>query len=217
MDWLSLKQGNGYIRVCMKVHYIILATCKYLKLSIIKRFLKTGMYKKYCGLYAQKRPPGGLRVCVACRHILFGLWDCFKKNVFSFLIQHLKIRRFHIKIRISNFSWKVESSGNAGPQQQAPEHGLPPPFVSLALIHGCGPPVCGHLSLAPSGQGSSEQWESANTRARVSRINMFHYQPKPLQLCFLNSNQEFLKTSTWTVLVYITQAVIGNTWRVKTL
>lgn len=35
---------------------------------------------------------------------------------------------------------------------------------------------------------------------------MFHYQPKPLELCFLNSNQKFLKTSTWTVLVYITQS-----------
>ena len=39
---------------------------------------------------------------------------------------------------------------------------------------------------------------------------MFHYQPKPLELCFLNSNQKFLNTSTWTVLVYITQ---GSDWK----
>lgn len=54
------------------------------------------MYKKYCGLYTQKMPLGGLRVCVACRHILFGLSTILKK-FFSFLIQHLKIRRLHIK------------------------------------------------------------------------------------------------------------------------
>lgn len=57
----------------MKVHYMILSTCKCWKLSIIKRFLKTSMYKKHCGLYTQSMPPGGLGVCVVSRRILFGL------------------------------------------------------------------------------------------------------------------------------------------------
>ena len=32
----------------------------------------------------EEMPPGGPRVCVACRHILFGLWGCFFKKIFLF-------------------------------------------------------------------------------------------------------------------------------------
>lgn len=154
-------------------------------------------------------------MCVAYGHILFRLWDCFKKKnnkvVWFFFVfdPTLKNRKVSYKNQLSTSLEKAERSGDTGPQQQALEFGLPPPFVSLAPIHRYAPPptpVCDHLSLAPRGQGSAEQQERANTRARGSRITMFHYQPKPLELCFLNSNQKFLKTSTWTVLVHITQS-----------
>lgn len=68
-------------------------------------FLKHSMCKKYCGLHTQKMPLGGLRVCVWPADIL--CLDCgLFKNVISFFIQHLKIR-LHIKISISNLSWKL--------------------------------------------------------------------------------------------------------------
>ena len=66
-----------------------------------------------------------------------------------------------------------------------------------AVIIEFGPPCTGLLRAVT---------ESANTRARVSKIHMLHYQPKPLELCVLNSNQKFLNTGTWTVLAYITQS-----------
>lgn len=68
----------------MRAHYIILATCKIFEIIHNKKVLKIGMYKKYCGLCAQKMPPGGLRACVACRHILFGLWGTAFKKMFFF-------------------------------------------------------------------------------------------------------------------------------------
>lgn len=128
---------------------------------------------------------------------------------FSFLIQHLKIGRFHIKINFQLLLKKQKGLATLDhsnkPWSSACLHPLSPwhPFTDT---HPPPTPVCDHLSLAPRGQGSAEQQERANTRARGSRITMFHYQPKPLELCFLNSNQKFLKTSTWTVLVHITQS-----------
>ena len=53
----SLKLGKT---VCMGPDILFSYEC--LKLSIKK---KNSMYKKYCGLNAQKMPLGGLRVCVA--------------------------------------------------------------------------------------------------------------------------------------------------------
>lgn len=144
--------------------------------------------------------------CRKCLRVAWGcVWpadifclDCgtvFLKCFFFLFDPTFKNKKTLCKITISNFSGKIQKSGNSGLKQQALVYGLPPSFVTLEFTDWCSL-ICDHLSLSPRGQGSSEQSHFANKRVRIARINMFHYQPKPLELCFLTSNQNFLTTTS---------------------
>lgn len=68
-----------------------------------------------------------------CGQQTYFVWivGLFFKNVFFLFDPTFKNKKTLCKIRISNFSGKIQKSGNSELKQQALVYGLPPPFVTL--------------------------------------------------------------------------------------